>query len=235
MPLNLIPQIFFDIIARIIPGSLLIIGGIITALGPTKSMTGLLGLRENSALLSFWPIVAAITLSYALGFILSELQKITLGKIKKSAKPGGDESLNRKQKIIDRHRKVRKSLFGVDVPISASDLPPTYVMHDHLRQEPNTEAYRLLKLRAEERLCNVLALVLIMLAALNIIVLAIDQTDISFERIILEIGYLLSAWLLLRRGETLGRYYNDGTLRSWLIQFFPLKSPEEKNITDTTC
>lgn len=64
MPLSVVPQIFYDLIARVIPGSAILILGYLTWLGPAKATQTLLSealqkMHLNLELMChslYWPI-----------------------------------------------------------------------------------------------------------------------------------------------------------------------------------
>lgn len=79
--INWVPQIFYDLIARIIPGFVILSGSIVIVLADERSKDALLSFP---AITSSWvgattAIFAAISISYAIGVLLSGLRYLIFG------------------------------------------------------------------------------------------------------------------------------------------------------------
>jgi hypothetical protein len=73
MPWNIIPQIFYDFIARVTPGAVTLIIGLLVYLGPAKAINAVLITSSKQNILSFGISIVGILISYVLGFMFSEL------------------------------------------------------------------------------------------------------------------------------------------------------------------
>ena len=222
MLLNLIPQVFYDFIARVIPGFVVIATWYLAILGPNKAIDTIttISSKSSQSLFNFWSFSVVIVLSYMLGFVLDELRSLTFGRIKKKyLKRMRPEYIRR---CIVEDGKIRKCFGKSALKIKSRDLPPFHAIHDHLRLRSQSEAYRLLKLRAEARLCDVLFTGLSPLPAINILFWHRDSQLLMLDRIVLElvlIGAMIAFW---RASDKLQQFYRTGTLRSWLFSSFPV-------------
>jgi hypothetical protein len=66
MPLNLIPQIFYDLISRVIPGTVLLISWYISSIWLIKDPKFINGILANKSLFNFWHVSSFFILSYIL-------------------------------------------------------------------------------------------------------------------------------------------------------------------------
>jgi len=219
MPLSLIPQIFFDLIARIIPGSIFLILIYPSILGPQKAIEYLL---SNSDKVNIWAFFLLIIFSYITGFILGQLSTLTLGKIREKSRK--ERNLKFIKSCVNENNNIRKCFNENELKIDHKKLPPTYVMHDHLRFYSPSEAYRLLKLRAESRLCEVLVLGFFISILLNIITWFLEPKILIVDRLLFLLLMILGIFTLWIRGNTFEIFHISGTCRLWLFYNFPFDS-----------
>jgi hypothetical protein len=157
MDWNVIPEIFYDIIARIIPGSVLVIATTMIYLGPSKVVKMLLSDSTE--------IDAPLTLLFLL---LAYLVAIVTGSVWEAvsclAKRWGECNLAKRWKDWIKRRREKKKSKEIEAATSkpikvekAQDVPfDTDRTFFRVRKDLPQEASKLLKIQAEKRLCEVL-------------------------------------------------------------------------------
>lgn len=226
MPLSLIPQVFYDLIARVIPGFVVIMMWYLTILGPNKAMDTIntVSSQSNQTVFSFWSFAVLLTISYLIGLILEELWYLTFGRIKRNRRsPRQAEHIDW---CITQHEKIRKCLREPELGLQRQDLPPLHIVHDHLRLHSQSEAYRLVKLRAEARLSETLFTGLLPLPVVNILFWYRDSRLLMLDRIVLELALILAIVILWRASDRFHKFYVGGTYTSWLLHSFPVHPPK---------
>jgi len=78
---NFIPQLFYDFLARIIPGAILIVTLTLVVLGPAAATDFVLNSAEDSELFGFGTLLLGILGSYLTGLISGQLWEISFGWI----------------------------------------------------------------------------------------------------------------------------------------------------------
>lgn len=208
---NLIPQLFYDFIARLIPGATLLMTSSLVILGPNNALTYLVNSQKNR-LFDFVPLLLWVLIAYLIGMIVGELWEISIGYFTKPLLKKNEE--NCKKQCLIEHNKFQKMCGCSELNIEARNFPAAYVMRDHLRSVAPSEAARLLKVRAEERLCHVLILGFFVLSIINIKYI-LDSLDM--ERIILEIILVVTIISCWSRAFRMRRHLITGTTVSWLF------------------
>jgi len=118
-----------------------------------------------------------------------------------------------KEECLAAHNKALAALGKKPLSLKSADLPAAYVMHDHLRLAAPDQASRLLKLRAERRLCHVIILGFAALAVLRLV--HINSASIA-SWIVAEAVLLVSVVSCWSRQLRLERYFTNGTCLVWL-------------------
>ena len=95
-------------------------------------------------------------------------------------------------------------------------MPRIFVMQDHLRDGSEGEALRLLKLRAEERLCHVLVIGFGLLSIANGLNLAL--IEMTRSRWTIEGALILGIVASYSRAKRICGYRINGTCVAWLIR-----------------
>ena len=220
MSLSLVPQIFYDLIARVMPGALLFITGFVTFVGPRETVRIIVDTSSKQELFTFWTFLAISILSYFLSLLLSEIDSILWEKIRgKKTKAKTKQCLN---KCITEYNSLRK-LFGEPaLELKNDDFPSIYFMHDNLRPYSASETYRLLKLRAEQHLCEILFTGYFFLSIINIWYWSRTSTLFLMDRALLEIVLIVAMYSFWKTGDKLERFFILGTFREWLFFNFPV-------------
>jgi len=226
MPLSLIPQVFYDLIARVIPGMVLLTMWYLTILGPNKAIDAItmISSQSNQNIFNFWSFAVLLTISYLVGIILDEIWTLTFRRIKRQ------ERRRRRVKYIDRclvqNDQIRKCLGEPELGLERRDLPPLHILHDHLRFHSQSESYRLLKLRAEARLSKILFTGFFLLPVINVLFWYWDSRLLMLDRIVLELALIVAIVILWRAGDRFEKFYIGGTYTSWLLHSFPIQPPK---------
>ena len=97
--------------------------------------------------------------------------------------------------------------------LKSTDLPRTFVMHDHLRLVAGAEAQRLLKLRSEKRLCHVVVLGFLVLGLFNLGYIFFQP---NADRLVLELLLVVSVISCWQRALRLEKQFVNGTCIAWL-------------------
>lgn len=227
MPLSLVPQIFYDLIARVVPGLVIVIAWYMAVLGPDRAIATI---SKNQNILDFWAFALLVTLSYILGFILDELWSLTFKRIKRKIIKGKKEGYIRS--CIDENNKVRERFGESKIEFEDKDLPSVYAMHDHLRLYSDSEAYRLLKVRAEARLCEALFIGFLFLPIVNILFWLNNSRLFILDRAVLELVVILAILTFWRGSNRFENFYIIGTCRSWLFYNFPVGPLKQTKVSE---
>ncbi|HHT9123544.1 MAG TPA: hypothetical protein ACFYEF_11810 [Candidatus Wunengus sp. YC63] len=226
MPWSVIPQIFYDLIARVVPGATILLLGYLTLLGPTKAIHTFFVEVSQKNTFKLGTYIPLFIVAYILGFILRELWVIAYKKIQKKWPSQPKE--NQIESAIDYHNKIRVIHGKKPLNVKKGDLPPIYIMHDQIRLFSDSEGYRLLKLRAEQRLCHALVIGVLLLAMMNVGCWITEAKLFILERVLLAIILPMVIYVFWRRSHKFGNYYEQGTCTQWLLLNFPVKPKQEE-------
>ena len=208
---NIIPLMFSNLIGQILPGIIILILACFTIIGPNAAMKALLDQDIQSRIFSIGPAVAILFVSQSIGMLFGQMWTSTIGKLIWKA-----EKRIRKRKLLERlseHNCMLKALHCIELSASVDDLPEAFVMRDHLHLSAPKEAARLLKVRAERRLCHAIAFGAILIAIFNLYFCI--QTP-SMERFVWEIILLVTAISSSIRSFRLVGFLTNGTVATWL-------------------
>lgn len=210
MPWSVIPQIFYDLIARVIPGATVLLLGYLTLFGPTGAIKSFFIESSQKNIFNFGTFIPIFILAYILGFILRELWVIAFKKIQKKWTSQLKE--DQIESAIDYHNKIRVIHGKKPLNVKKGDLPPIHIMHDQIRLFSDSEGYRLLKLRAEQRLCHTLVIGVLLLAMINVGCWITEAKLFILERVLLAIILPMVIYIFWRRGYKFERYYEHGNI-----------------------
>lgn len=206
-----VPQFFLDLIGRVMPGAAVLPMASAVAFGPTQAV--MLALEPNVAkyLFGVGPFVVLALVSYVIGLSAHELWRQTIGRLKADADARTVSSAARDR--LSEHNAIQKAMGLPAVQLTEDKLPRLFVMHDQLRFAANGEALRLLKLRAEQRLCRVVVLGAATCGTWNAWLLIRSP---SMERAIVEAGLLLVAIGCWSKDVQHEKLFANGTHVAWL-------------------
>lgn len=211
--LTFIPQLFYDFLARIVPSAVIVVVSTFVIFGFTNVAEFVLNPSKNIKLFTATPFLLVILGSYLIGFIFGELWEMTIARFTRKKRNQIEEKC--KQKCLEEHNHLQKVLGLSELKVKTGDLPRAFVMRNHLRHVMPSEALRLLKIRAERRLCHVLIFGFLVLGIINVGYLLSQPTT---ERIVLEILLIIVVAVCWSRTWRQLRQFVNGITVSWLIQ-----------------
>lgn len=209
MKFDWIPQMFMDVIGRVLPGVLTLMACAFVCRGPSDAID--IFTKDGSSMITWPSLLIWFLVSYLIGFSLTQLWYQSLSGISKLR-----EKAMRSEcaaKMLADHNKMQRLLGQPELNFQASDLPRMFVLHDRLRFAAPAEAARLLKLHAERRVCHVLILSFGGLAIVNA---GYILRDPSLERLVLEAMLVLVVTSCWKRQFRLVKYFTNGTCLAWL-------------------
>ncbi|MCK4409426.1 MAG: hypothetical protein KAW67_05045 [Candidatus Eisenbacteria sp.] len=191
-----IPQVYYDFLARLVPGSAVIVGAFYLRHGPSRGIGFVLRAmcdQDQSWVCRFG---VGLLAAYLIGLILGELGELLAGR----ALGRRDAELEKGfvRECLDDHSRALEAVGRAPVTLLPDDLPATDLMAEQLTIADHYSGSRLLALRAERRLCLVLAFGLFMLVVGNLLAYS---ADLVLKRLAVE-GLLLLAMLVLWRRST---------------------------------
>ncbi len=211
---GLIPQVFYDVIARLSLGLILLMT--VGFFWSAELAPG--GWAASNAFIQagFSVAIAALLAAYALSFVMEGILELPATATKLL-------SSRRQQKASrDRWAGARARWQSTEYSLRHPESPPSnWVIEDMLRIIAPGIGARIVKLRAEHRFCQKLALGWILIAA-GRLVHVVPQEDIGLPLLIMEVCTLLvGAWLVHLRGANLKRKYKIALYNNWLLLVSP--------------
>ena len=209
---NVIPQLFYDFLARIVPGITLILFTILVISGHDSILAA-----EKSSQITFIHMCLLLLGAYLVGFLMGQVSDVFYKCFLK--KKYNVIEKQHKQECLDQHNKVLKAMGKPELRLKIDDLPTTPFMRDNLRHVEPADAARLLKGRAERRLCEVFTVGFIIIWILDIIVFF--SVGRNLERTILLFCLpllVVICWFRALRGH---RHITGGTTVGWLFSALP--------------
>ena len=152
--------------------------------------------------------------------ILNADNRIKNDKRNENAKGFNENELIRVLNALDEEKTAKyKSEEGWDLG-KIQNIPDAHVMHDLVRIWSPSEGYRLLKLRAEARFCEVLFFGFMLLTGIHIYFLImhlLENSDPFFlnYHIFFISSLLISGWIIYLRGNSFENYFKRGVLKIW--------------------
>jgi len=215
---SIIPQLFYDIIGRIIPGVVLLLCVFMVYYGPenvAQLFTSLVGKKGQVLEVSFYLFLISGILSYIISNIAQGIRvifsKIYKKRDSKKWKQVRDELRSDLEKAADN--------LGLNKKIRVEDIPSTGFIYDYIRlRSPNAGA-RIAKLRAECHMCSVFVTGMLGIAVWNLVNIIASPTKIE---IIMELGFLASALVFSMLKQFLEKRFRIAIWNHWILLFSPL-------------
>ncbi|MBN2565172.1 MAG: hypothetical protein JXB46_05630 [Candidatus Eisenbacteria bacterium] len=207
-----IPQAYYDLMARIVPGAILIFSSVFLRHGPGRGWRYVVGILCEGDQTSPCRVAVALLTAYLLGLVLSELGELVAGRVLRGMDWGAEQTV--KAACLVEHNHSRQLLGDTPLEMTVDELPSVSLMNDQLRFVAPDEVSRILKLRAERRLCRVLVFGFAILAGANLLLFS---GDLMFERLWIEGALLALALILWRQSMRLSQRSERGTCRAWLM------------------
>lgn len=136
---GVIPEVFFDIIGRIVPGTLLILAAVAVSLGPNTAIAKIADMPRSLGVAAL--LILAI-LAYFTAIVTKQIWDWVYGLLL----------------VIRRGKRSAEQTLVDDVLVTIYEA----------RSELPAEGYRLLKIQAEKNLCEVMIIGLILLLPVNV-------------------------------------------------------------------
>jgi hypothetical protein len=184
MDWNVIPEIFYDIIARIIPGSVLVLAATMIYLGPSKVVKNLL---SDSTEINVQLTLLFLLLAYLVAVVTGQAWNVA-----------GDGEKRWREWARRRREKKKKKSKEVETakPIEiekAQDVPfDTEKAFFQVRKDLSQEASRLVKIQAEKSLCEVLIVGFSALWPVDLLFCVFGSSPYRGERVFLLIAIAFS-------------------------------------------
>jgi hypothetical protein len=188
---SIIPQLFYDIIGRIIPGVVLLFCIFMVYFGPentAKFFTSIVGKKEQVVEVSFYLFLISVILSYVVSNIAQGISVIFSKKNKKRKREKWKEVLDDLRSDLE---KVTDNLL-LNKKIRVEDIPSTGFIYDYIRLRLPSAGARIAKIRAECHMCSVFVSGMSGIAVWNLVNIIASPTKIE---IIMELGFLVSAFV----------------------------------------
>lgn len=216
MSLNFIPQVFYDFIARLIPGSILIWSSYLIYFGPSISIEHLKKILNNEWDINFLLIIVTLLIAYIISIIFNGLWTLIsksfdlVKKLFSHTKQNEQIRNDTKTEDIQKAKQVVKAIQNSE----NIEIPSTPFVYDYIRlKRPNIGA-RLVKIKAEIRMCKVLIfgwIILIFLNLFNLLTLSIK------EFLIIECTLLISTIGILQFLIKLEKKLHIGLDNYWIL------------------
>jgi len=199
---EVVPQISFDIIARVLPGTVLILVGIVVYEGPIEAFADLRGwLTAPTASMNIWSFLILIAAAYVVSTTLSGISRHTYIAWVLHWASGLPSCLRKKlsARSVDADSPERsppedKAKIASTDPSGSSAPgkkgPSVAWKFDVIRHKFPVAGARLLKLRAENRAAQTLLTGMVVAAIVNVFSLLWDR---SMARIVLELALVVAA------------------------------------------
>jgi len=207
-----VPQVYYDLLARVVPGSAVLLGAFYLKDGPSRGVNFVMrSLAENGGS-TFVRLVVGLLAAYLTGLIIGELGELLAGRILERRDREVESGLARE--CLEEHNGAMLAAGRAPAAVPAGDVPSMPVMGEQLTLVDRYSGNRLLALRAERRLCLVLAFGLFMLVLGNLLAYS---ADLLAKRLVVE-GMLIVALLVLwRRSSRLHERSVRRTCLGWLM------------------
>lgn len=207
-----VPQVYYDFLARVVPGAVLVLGSIFVRHVPPRGVGYVFRVvceQEHP-----WVCRVAIGLlgSYLVGLVLGELGELIAGRALER-RDREQEAAVARECIID-HAHAERALGRDYKAPEVEDLPDALMMSEQLSLVDPGFASGLLRLRAERRLCLVLVLGFALLAVANILAFS---ADLMPRRLVTEAGLIVLSLIFWRRASRLHHQLVRNTCLGWLL------------------
>lgn len=232
---NVIPQVFYDIIARIVPGMILIGSGVIVHLGPDEAIVEIekfIGSKDTINTISFSFGAALILSSYFLSLVIMGFRHFAKRHWDKLFKKDNKDSNSADQKTKDsntgffdffssRDEKWKHNYLKVSAKhpkVQNEDRPSLHFVYDYIRIHAPGIGARLVKLQAECHMCSVLCIGFFALIIWNgVKVVSGDKGIVDIFKSGFE-WVLIVAWVgIYFLKKELENRYTRGLSDSWFI------------------
>lgn len=216
MNLNLIPQVFYDLIARLIPGLILIWSSCLIYFAPSIRIEHLKKLFAATRELNLSLIILALLIAYSISIILNGLLTLLsdLSSLFKKLLLPYEQN---RQELIDVTTKDKLKVKQATKTIQNdedTEAPSSHFVYDYIRFRRPDVGARLVKIKAEIRMCKVLIFGWIILIFLNFYNVPNVSTR---EFIIIECTLLIGIIGVFRFFKKLNEKFHTGLVNHWKL------------------
>lgn len=207
-----LPQVYHDILARIIPGAAVILGAVYLRDGPYRGVGYVFRViceQEHS-----WVCRIGIGLlgAYLVGLVVGEIGELVAGRLLEHRDLETGSSAARE--CLDEHNRAAEVTGRAPLEVLPDELPTVDLMSEELSVVDRYAGARLTALRAERRMCLVLALSLFILAVANVFLYTADMVP---KRLLVEGILILGILVLWRRSSRLHLRVVKQACHAWLM------------------
>lgn len=201
---NIIPQVFYDLIARFIPGLIILFCAELVQYGPDQiiqSITSLIGSKDQGVEISFYLFLIVGVLSYSIALVAMGFWTL-LSRISRRSNlvflKDNDKRWLSIKETLKTDIKIAGCNLGFVSDNKQEDIPSMAFIYDFVRLRSPEVGSRLVKIRAECHMCAVLITGLIAIGIWNLFKIIASPIEIE---IIVELGIIfviLACWFFMR-------------------------------------
>lgn len=210
-----IPQVYYDFLARVIPGSAVLLGAIYLRYGPLRGINFTLRVICEQEEPWIYRFGIGLLIAYLIGVILGELGELLAGRVLRRRDEGLAAGF--KRECLDDHNQALEAVGREPIALPPDGFPGTDLMAEQVALVDHYSGSRLLALRAERRLCLVVAFGFFLLAVGNLLAYSADLIP---KRLAVEGLLLVSMLVLWRRSTRLQERVVRKTCIAWLTNVF---------------
>jgi len=207
-----ISKVYYDLLARVVPGSAVLLGLIYLESGPVRGINFVfrsMAAREGPLALKF---AVGLLAAYLIGLMIGELGELLAGRVLERRDTDREAIIARE--CLDEHNGAMHAAGRQTVDVLHDDFPSAAVMSEELAVVDHCSGGRLLALKAERRLCLVLSFGLLLLALGNLLLFT---GDLVVKRLFVEGVLLLALLVFWRRSSRLHTRVVRQTCFGWLM------------------
>ena len=138
---HVIPQIFYDVVARVVPGAVLLLGAACVVAGPSGAVGFVVRPPAGCEPLGLGGVLLWALGSYVTGIVLGQLWEYGFRWYTRRLQRRIEPEV--KGKCLAEHKAVQSALGATPLALGPTDLPRAFVLRDHLRYLAPSEAARL--------------------------------------------------------------------------------------------
>lgn len=219
MKADIIPELFFDIVGRVVPGTILVLATVIVVRGPKDGVSVLISVAAD---MNIWLLFGSLIGSYVLGVALNETYGAVSRLIQRTPLKKLDLGATLEQ-VKSHTGHCERIQAGSGLQFRAEDFDSGIALN-HLRLVRPPQVARLLKIQAEMSLSGA------MVVTSSVLLVAWSLTSYSDPRELFYVlaGLLFALWSFSMWRRTLHRIFQQGVLTLWYIHNWSERPRETK-------
>jgi hypothetical protein len=206
------PKLYYDFLARIIPGSLVVLGALYLQEGPARSVNYFLRSICDLEQSLLCRLGIGLLVAYLTGMVIGEVGELLWGRVLR--RRDAEMEMGFERDCIDEHNRALSAAGLPPLELLQDDLPDVETMAEQLAVADHYAGARLLALVAERRLCMVVAFGFFILAVGNLLVFT---GDLVLKRLTVEALFVLGLLVFWRRATRLHEREVRRTTLGWLM------------------